>query len=300
MNVAVVGLGFMGATHLKAWGSVDGVRVAAVVSSDPRKLAGDLTGVGGNLGMTTGHFEFGEARRYTRLEDALRDPLVDAVDLCLPSNLHAGSAIAAFRHGKDVFVEKPLALTAADAQHVVDAAEAARRVLMTGHVLRFIPAYQRLRRELRDAGRILSATFSRNCATPAWTDVNASGGPVLDLPIHDIDFCISLWGMPQVVTAQQLVYEGMPPVTIEGGWHDDPLYPFSMAYRVVTERGMIEWNSATATDPDHGEDPFVAELRAFTEHIRNGGPHPCPPQESVEAVQVAEQMMEARRCSTLA
>ncbi len=102
INVAVIGLGFMGATHLKAWRNVPAARLHAVVDADPRRLTGDLSSVGGNLTTTDARYDFSGVRAYTTLEEALADPQVDAVDICLPTDQHAVTVTAALRAGKHV------------------------------------------------------------------------------------------------------------------------------------------------------------------------------------------------------
>src|SRR6266404_7829323 len=135
MNVAVAGLGFMGATHLKAWKQVSGAHVTAVVSSDARKLTGDLTDVRGNLGGTGEVMDFSGMQKYPSLEAALGDPEIDAVDICLPTNQHGQAAIAALRAGKHVLIEKPMATDEAEAQALLNEARRSGRTLMVGHVL---------------------------------------------------------------------------------------------------------------------------------------------------------------------
>ncbi|HTX37906.1 MAG TPA: Gfo/Idh/MocA family oxidoreductase, partial [Bryobacteraceae bacterium] len=141
MNLALIGFGFMGATHLEALRRTPEVRVAGVVTRDARKLPDDL--------------------RCLTLEAALADPAIDAVDICLPTYLHASVALDALRAGKHVLVEKPMALDFPSAEAM--AAEAGRqgRVLMTAHVLRFWPAYVALRETVRGGavGRVRHARF---------------------------------------------------------------------------------------------------------------------------------------------
>jgi predicted dehydrogenase len=323
VKVAVLGLGFMGAAHVKAWGA----RLAGVMSSNPAKRSGDLSDVGGNLGLAGERFDFSAIRRFDSVEDALADPTIDAVDICLPTDLHASVAIAALRAGKHVLVEKPMALDAATAQSMCAAAERAGRILMAGHVLRFIPAYQALKDILwgrasalqpgfRPAPRIASAIFRRDCAEPSWSgwlpDRARSGGPALDLLIHDIDYCISLWGMPESVTAiahtpgelieARLFYPNLGPVDIAGGWHAEEGYPFSMGFTVTTDAGVCEWthpakslklNGAEIPLPE--EDPFAAELGYFADCVTaNRQPDLCPPQQSAQAVALARFILESR------
>src|SRR3954452_3968239 len=198
-------MGFMGATHAKAWKAVSAARLAAVMSSDERKLSGDLTGIEGNLGNQGEKLDFTGAALYRDLDAVLADSAVEAVDICLPTDLHAPVARAALAAGKHVLVEKPIALDPSEADALVLEAANAGKILMAGQVLRFVPAYLRLRDELQTAGPIRAAFFRRRCSAPAWSrwlaDPAKSGGGVFDLLIHDVDFCISLWGTPDSVRA---------------------------------------------------------------------------------------------------
>src|SRR5215468_8900978 len=192
MRIAVVGLGFMGSTHLKALRNVPGAELAAVVSSDEKKLAGDLSEIQGNLGGPGEKMDFAGVSRYRAVEDALRDSTIDAVDLCLPTDRHAPVAIEALRAGKHVLVEKPMALDGEEADRMITEAERSKRLLMTAQVLRFFPAYETAATLLKSAklGPVRSALFRRRCAAPAWSkwlsDASRSGGGVFDLLIHDL------------------------------------------------------------------------------------------------------------------
>ena len=86
---------------------------------------------------------------------------VDAIVMALPPQFHAEIAIRAAQNGKDLLVEKPIALTVADAERAVAVARACGRVFMVGHVLRFHPAFVKLK-ELIDTGELgRSATSIR-------------------------------------------------------------------------------------------------------------------------------------------
>src|SRR5579872_6966932 len=122
MKFAVVGLGFMGSTHLKAMRGLPGVELAAVYSSDERKLAGDLTAIQGNLGGPGERLDFSNVGKYREIEALLADVAIDAVDICLPTDLHELAAIEALRAGKHVLVEKPMALDATGAGRMLAAA----------------------------------------------------------------------------------------------------------------------------------------------------------------------------------
>ncbi len=148
MKLAVLGLGFMGSTHLKALRSVPGATLAAVFSHDDRKISGDLSAVQGNLGGPGERFDFSAVAQYRELDALLADPAIDAVDICLPTDLHEPVAVAALRAGKHVLVEKPMALDGAAAERMIDEATHQGRILMTAQVLRFMGPYLALEEAL--------------------------------------------------------------------------------------------------------------------------------------------------------
>src|SRR5262245_21485628 len=326
MRIAVLGLGFMGSTHLKALRNVPGATLAAVVSSDDAKLAGDLSGIQGNLGGPGEKMDFSSIARYHTVEEALADPNIDAVDVCLPTDRHAPVTLDALRAGKHVLVEKPMALDGDTADRMI--AEAARnnRLLMTAQVLRFFPAYVKTAELVKSAqfGPVRSAIFRRRCAAPAWSkwlsNPAVSGGGVFDLLIHDADYCVHLFGAPAAVSATG--YEDMPrgidciaarfhyfgfDVVVTGGWHHPKAYPFSMEFTVVSDGGTLEFSSAgrplTLYQADGAEnllalpdvDGFQAELEYFVACASAGSkPDRCPPEESALAVRLANAMVESR------
>jgi predicted dehydrogenase len=327
MRIAVLGLGFMGSTHLKALQSLPDVEIGALFSSDEGKLAGDLTAIQGNLGGPGGQFDFGRVQKYREIEPLLADPSIDAVDICLPTDLHAAVAIEALRAGKHVLVEKPMALDAASAQRMVEEARRNQRVLMTAHVLRFLPMYRVLRDRLAsgELGSARWALFRRRCAAPAWSrwlgDANRSGGGVFDLLIHDVDICLQLFGLPQTVSATgyealdagidlimaELHYPGQGTAFISGGWHHPKTYPFSMEYTVVADGGTFEYNSASGPPTlylangdrevleSEESNGYAAELQYFVDCCRTGcSPGLCAPEESAAAVALTRLLLDAR------
>jgi len=327
MNIAVLGLGFMGSTHLKAYRNIDGVCVTAVAADDERQLTGDLSGVQGNIGGPGEKMDFSAVRKYRDALAAARDEGVDAVDICLPTSQHAEAAVAALRAGKHVLVEKPMALDGDTADAVVAEAERNGRVLMVAQVVRFVPAYRAAGEVVRSGrlGAVRSALLRRRCAAPAWSrwlsDPAQSGGGVFDLLIHDIDFCVHLLGPPEEVSAQghedlahgidtiaaQLHYPGNISVGVLGGWHHPRAYPFSMEFTIVSDGGTLEFSSAgqpLTLYTDAGEvravevpevDGYQAELEYFVACARGGvQPALCPPRESAAAVKLARLMLASR------
>src|SRR2546426_6200798 len=74
MKIAVLGLGFMGSTHLKALKKIPHADLAAVVSSDEKKLSGDLTEIQGNIGGPGEKMDFSGVKKYRKISEALSDP----------------------------------------------------------------------------------------------------------------------------------------------------------------------------------------------------------------------------------
>jgi predicted dehydrogenase len=327
LKVGVVGLGFMGSTHLQAYQSLPEFELAAVASSDERKLAGDLSAIEGNLDRPGESMDFGSAARYKTAAELFADPHVEAVDLCVPSHLHALLTVEALSAGKHVLVEKPMALTADECDEMIAAAKAHGKVLMVAQVLRFWPDYVAARDLLRSGrlGPAKAAFFRRKCAAPAWgkwmQDRSKSGGGVFDLLIHDFDFCLHLFGKPESVTAggveemekgidvveAELIYEHPNPVIISGGWHHTRSYPFSMEFSIVCEEGTLDFHSGLRRLTLYGRDGsveepalpdmdgFQGELQAFLHACAAGKlPEICPPEESALATRMALAMRTSR------
>ncbi|MFN8186071.1 MAG: Gfo/Idh/MocA family oxidoreductase [Gaiellales bacterium] len=280
VTVAILGGGFMGAAHAGNYAALrDRVRVKTVFSRTPEKAqrVADVVGAG----VTTD------------LESVLADPELDAVDISLPTPLHRSVAEQAFAAGKHVFLEKPLALTVEDGEAIVAAAERSGRIFMVGLVLRFWPEYVELRRRVAagELGRPLAVTAYRLSPPADWTDwyadVSVSGGPVVDLMVHDFDQMNWLLGTPRTVYARAVStadpaypdhvhaiveYEGAQ-ASVEGSMAMPKAFPFSSTVRVVCERGAAEYSFRAAPAEDGGNigavDPSARGLRLYP---RGGDP----------------------------
>jgi predicted dehydrogenase len=126
---------------------------------------------------------------------ALRDD-IDAIVMALPPQFHAEAAIRAVEHGKDVLVEKPIALSVEDANRAVDAARRHGRVFMTGHVLRFHPAFEALKQLIDDAelGEIRYIHSHRLGLGKFHTENDA----LWDLAPHDLSMILAITGSAPV------------------------------------------------------------------------------------------------------
>ncbi len=132
------------------------------------------------------------ARVCEGLEDALEASDIDAVVLATPASLHAEHAIASLRAGKQVFIEKPLALSVADCDRVIEEAEARRRVLMVGHTFLYSEPVRYLRQLIQEGelGEILYVYGQRLNLGIIRQDLNA----LWNFAPHDISILLYLLG----------------------------------------------------------------------------------------------------------
>ena len=170
ITVAILGGGFMGAAHAANYKALEGrVRVKTVASRQSERAAAVADSVGAEL---TGD-----------VDAALHDPEVDLVDICLPTGLHRETAEAALAAGKHVFLEKPIALTLADADAIVAAAARAEGFFMVGLVRTSSPNWgtkSRTRSMSHSSGSIastaeVSPTFACSPAAPDRYSCASSG-----------------------------------------------------------------------------------------------------------------------------
>jgi predicted dehydrogenase len=205
VRIGIVGIGFMGMIHYLAARKLKGARVTAICSRDPKKRAGDWRGIRGNFGPAGTHMDLAKVKKYAELDDLLADPDIDLIDVCNPTQQHPETAVAALRAGKHVLVEKAIALDARDADAMLKAASHAGKLLMVAHVLPFFPEFAFAAEAVRGGkyGRLLGAHFTRVISRPDWSsdigDPSKTGGPAVDLHIHDTHFIGLICGVPEKV-----------------------------------------------------------------------------------------------------
>lgn len=127
------------------------------------------------------------------------------IDICLPTFLHAPYALKAMEKVNYLFIEKPVALTAAEGEALTAQSEKTGCKVQVGQVIRFWDEYVELRKiiESNVYGPVVNANFRRISPRPAWgwkdwlLDANLSGGAAQDLHIHDVDYVLSLFGEPE-------------------------------------------------------------------------------------------------------
>jgi predicted dehydrogenase len=188
VRVGLAGLGRFGQLHAAVLGAMAGVELAAVC--DPRPDA--LVVPGG-------------ARRFASFEAMLDEAALDAVFIVTPEPLHAEQALAAIARGIPVFLEKPLALTAAEGERVARAAVEAGVPLQIGFVLRFDVQHALLRARIAagELGPLVSLRAKRNVSHVWFPDYGDRAHPMHETAIHDVD--LLLWYAASPVTRVQAV-----------------------------------------------------------------------------------------------
>ncbi len=276
VRIGIVGVGFMGMIHYLAARKLKDARVAAICSRDEKKLAGDWRSIQGNFGPRGEMMDLAGIKKYRELDELLADPNIDMIDVCNPTHLHPECAIKALQAGKHVLVEKAIALERKDADGMLDAARKAQRLLMVANVLPFFPefAYAATAIGGGEFGKLLGGHFKRVISKPDWSaeigDASKTGGPAIDLHIHDTHFIGLVCGVPNQVfstgilsplalggrgaggegersvdylTTQYLYGPGGPAVTCSSGAVAMKGRPFAHGYELYLEKATLIYES---------------------------------------------------------
>lgn len=204
IKIAVIGCGNISGMHLDAYQKNPDTEIYALC--DIEKKQADKRGE---------QYGVPEARRYLDCETMLKElPEIDAVSVCTWNSAHARCAIAALNAGKHVLCEKPMAVSAGEAQRMLDAARKSGKLLMIGFVRRFGNDCALLQ-ELIDhdqLGEIYYAktTYLRRNGNPGgWFGdrSRSGGGPLIDLGVHVIDLARYLMGNPKPVSVYGATFQ---------------------------------------------------------------------------------------------
>ncbi|MCV2875267.1 Gfo/Idh/MocA family oxidoreductase [Rhodobacteraceae bacterium XHP0102] len=182
LKLGLIGLGNMGQNHLRVLAMLKGVDIAFVADHDANLASRSAAAYG--------------VTAVTDVQAALDG--VDAVVICTPTITHADYIKMAAAKVANIFVEKPVAATLAEAREVERLVNENDLNLQVGFIERFNPAVQSLRRVLEQTERIISIDFTRtNKLSARITDVDV----VSDLMIHDIDLALHINGPATQVAA---------------------------------------------------------------------------------------------------
>ena len=186
MKVGIIGAGFARAAYLPALAHVPGAEVVAIASGrlESARSAADA---------------FGVPHAYDDWQAMLVDHALDLVCIATPTNLHAAQSLAALAAGAHVLCEKPTAMDAAEAAQMLHAADAAGRIHMIDHEMRFNPNRARIARMIAegDLGKIRHvniANIGNSWADPAsrpkgdwWSAADQGGGRLGANGSHQVD-----------------------------------------------------------------------------------------------------------------
>lgn len=195
LKVGVIGIGSMGANHARVFANRDDVELVGVCDARPEVIA--------RISHRHRVPGYGDIREFI---DKARP---DAVTVAVPTSLHRAVAETVLRAGIHLLLEKPIATTVAEGREIVALARDNRVKLMIGHIERYNPAVQELRRRLQagELGEVYRVEVDRIGPFPARIfDV----GVTLDLAVHDLDIIGNLLGKQPVrlyCQSQQLLHQ---------------------------------------------------------------------------------------------
>ena len=186
IGIGLIGAGSIADRHNAGYATSDNAEVVAVADKD-RAIAEEKKTL------------YGAQKSYTRYEDLLRDPRVDAVSICLPNIFHAPAAIAAAEAGKHILVEKPMATSVKECDSMIAAAKKNHVKLMVDHNQLFFPPHNEAKRLIEtEIGKPLILLTRVHSGLPyaGWRlDPKVTGGGVLtEAGVHRVYLARYLMG----------------------------------------------------------------------------------------------------------
>ena len=318
-RIGILGPGAIAQLHLACWQRLP-VEIAAHYDLRPEMAERAAAEYGG--------------KAFTDLNEFFA--AVDVVDICTPAAAHKVNILAAVAAGKPTICEKPLARHLADCEEIVAAVEASGVPVFVAHVVRFFPEFKAAKGAIDNGAigkpgvirTIRAGAFPRTLGS-FYGDFAKSGGVVLDVAIHDIDFQRWCMGEVERVFARGLTFANEPErdhalITlrfanggvghIEASWASPP-GQWRTALEIAGEEGMVEWNSegeapitqivineagngkVRSTLSPLGDDihPYQAELAHFLDCLETGATPMVTVREAMMDVKVALAAIESIR-----
>lgn len=291
IRIGILGAGAMGAVHAAAYATMADVEVVGVYSRSAARA-----------GATAAICRAEPVLEAARL---IEDPTIDAVDVCVPTSLHANHVMAALDRGKHVFCETPFAASADEARQMLGAARRARCLLQVGLLMRSAVEYEYVK-ALTQSGRygcLLSLSTWRLGSYLRRTGVDHKphyGDPSTELLTFDFDFIRWVMGMPHRLSAAAVQGEGRSPGEISAvlafadGRQATAIAsglmptgsPFTVGFRALFDDAVLRLvtvfedgpPTVTFTLSDHQRhdqpvglaprNPYATELRRFVDCVR--------------------------------
>lgn len=250
LRVLVVGCGNMGASHARAYHSIEDYEIIGLVSRGPKRREALNKSLGGRYAL------------FSNYEEALKATRPDVVSINTYPDTHADYALKAIQSGAHVFIEKPLAVTVEDARRVVDAAAAGRRKLVIGYILRVHPSWIRFIELARTLGKplVMRMNLNQQSEAEAWAghkNLLLSASPIVDCGVHYVDVMCQMTGAKPVR------------VSAVGARLTEEIAPGMYNYghlQVTFDDGSVGWYEA-------GWGPMMSETAFFIKDVI--GPKGC-------------------------
>lgn len=312
LKVAIVGCGTMGGVHGRSYMNIKNAKVVAVCDINEDK--------GSQIA------KLHNAKNYNSYDEMLNNEDIDIVDICVPTYMHREFAEKALKMKKHVFCEKPIALNIKDAEFMVRLAEEMGVKFSVGHVVRFFPAYTKAI-EAIDSKKIGTPKLIRTTRTgayPSWnwnnwySNYDLSGGPILDLVIHDLDWIRHNFGEVERVYAKSfngkvegkdhclitLKLKNGSIAHVEGSWAFPQGATFGTTFEVIGTKGQVEfdsrrtssikkqtndgsYNMSLGTPLSYWDEPYTKEIQCFIDCIIEDKAPYVTGKDAIEAVRIS-------------
>lgn len=318
LRVGIVGVGTMGRTHASAYTKLPNARLVGFTDA----IADAARRVASQFGV----------QAFDSYESLLEQ--VDMVDICTPTPTHLELVLQAANAGKHILCEKPLGRTLQQCEQMIEAANRAGVTLMPAQVLRFFPEFKQAR-DLVLAGAVGKPAAIRTrrggpyprAANDWYADFEQSGGPILDMVIHDFDWLRWTFGEVERVFAKSLTFKKLDHIDyalitlrlksgaiahVEANWADPG--GFKVDFEIAGDAGMIAFDSRfamplTVAKQDAGgggggvavpesplaEDPYMLEIKHFVDSVEAGQPPSITAEDGMKAVEIALAAIESAR-----
>ncbi len=253
LRAAVIGLGWAGQQHLKAYLALPRTTVTAIADPDPVLL--------GRIQQ-----EYGIEQAFTDYREMLEWGEIDVVSVGTPNFAHAEPTIDALDHGMHVLVEKPLARTYAEGLRMVQAAERNDRVMQVMFNQRFRPDVQVVKRFIDDGGLgdvyHAKSRWLRRSGIPGrgrkWfvSKELSGGGPLIDLGVHMLDMALYAMGEPKVEAVSGASYNTLGQRFVTDMYGEDAVYEvedFATAFIRVEGGRTLALEASWATYRENGD-----------------------------------------------
>ncbi len=203
LKVGIIGVGGISHVHYNGYTKSGLGDVVAICDINPETLA-----------KQSENYKVPTARCFKDYHDLLALKELDAVSVCTPNKLHCPMTVDAFKAGKHVLVEKPMAMSPAEAQQMIDAGVKAGKKLQVGLMNRFRDDATFVHRLVEEGtlGKIYYARCQaiRRRGVPSWGVFGQKevqgGGPLIDIGVHMIDLTWWLMGKPEPVSVMGMTY----------------------------------------------------------------------------------------------